>query len=63
VRALWASHDFWDDRSEEIVKAAEEEIGAAFQALVSALTARWGEPEPIADGQPELAVGGLGFWR
>jgi hypothetical protein len=47
VHVLRASQDFWDDRGEETVAAAEEEIDAACQALVTALTARWGEPEPI----------------
>jgi hypothetical protein len=47
VRVLQASQDFWDDRSEETVEAAEEEIDAALQALVAAFTERWGGPEPI----------------
>ncbi|MFF5262564.1 hypothetical protein ACFY4C_26815 [Actinomadura viridis] len=47
VRVLQASQDFWEDRSEEIVEAAEEEIDAAFQALITAFTARWGRPETI----------------
>jgi hypothetical protein len=53
LRVLRASQDFWDDRDEEIVEAAEEEIDAAFQALVTALTARWGDPETI-DLEPYL---------
>ncbi|MEV5711458.1 hypothetical protein [Actinoallomurus sp. NPDC052274] len=53
VRVLRASQDFWEDRSEEIVEAAEREIDAAFQALVTALTARWGGPEAI-DLEPYL---------
>ncbi|WP_063766340.1 hypothetical protein [Streptosporangium amethystogenes] len=36
---LQAGQDFWDDRSEE--------IDAALRTLVTALTARWGEPEAI----------------
>ncbi|WP_406229574.1 hypothetical protein [Nocardia sp. NBC_01009] len=47
VCVLRASQDFWNDRSEEVVEAAEEEIGAAFQELVTVLTARWGGPEAI----------------
>ncbi|WP_344238768.1 hypothetical protein [Actinocorallia libanotica] len=47
VQVLQASRDFWDDRDEEIVEAAEEEIDAAFRALATALTARWGEPETV----------------
>jgi hypothetical protein len=37
----------WDDRSEDVVKAAEKEIDVALQALSTALTKRWGEPEVI----------------
>ncbi|GAA3962325.1 hypothetical protein GCM10023085_51050 [Actinomadura viridis] len=47
VRVLQASQDFWEDRSEEIVAAAEEEIDTACQALVTSFTARWGGPETI----------------
>lgn len=47
VRVLQASQDFWEDRSVEIIEAAEAEIDAAFRALVTALTARWGGPEAI----------------
>lgn len=47
MRVLQASHDFWEDRSEEAVEAAEEEIETAFRELVSVLTARWGGPETI----------------
>jgi hypothetical protein len=56
MRVLRASRDFWHDRSAETVEAAEEEIDAAFQELVAALTARWGEPEPI-DLSPYLRRG------
>ncbi len=42
-----ASQDFWDDRSEDVVQAAEEEIAAALEALVTALTSRWGRPEVV----------------
>ncbi|MER7498637.1 hypothetical protein AB0L05_00405 [Nonomuraea pusilla] len=44
---LAAGHDFWDDRGEEIVEAAQEEIDAALQELVTALTTRWGDPGVI----------------
>ncbi|EHR61041.1 hypothetical protein [Saccharomonospora cyanea] len=47
VCVLQASQDFWDDRSEETVEAAREEVEATFQTLVTALTARWGGPKPI----------------
>ncbi|MEU8800463.1 hypothetical protein [Spirillospora sp. NPDC048819] len=45
--ALQASRDFWDDDGAEVIEAAAEEIDTALQALVAALTARWGGPEPI----------------
>jgi hypothetical protein len=47
VRVLRSSRDFWEDLGEEIVEAAEEEIGAAFQGVTTALTARWGRPETV----------------
>ena len=47
VYALHATQDFWDDRSEEIVEAAEKEVDAILRALVAALTTRWGTPEAI----------------
>ncbi|WP_089328613.1 hypothetical protein [Actinomadura meyerae] len=47
VQVLCASQDFWEDRSEEIVEAAEAEIEAARQGLTEVLTARWGNPEPF----------------
>jgi hypothetical protein len=45
-----------DNRGEETVEVAEAEIDAAFQALVTEPTARWGEPEPI-DLSPYLDRG------
>ncbi|GAT70294.1 hypothetical protein PS9374_05976 [Planomonospora sphaerica] len=53
VRVLQASQDFWDDRVEETVEAAEEEIDTAYRELVAALTARWGSPETV-DLEPYL---------
>ncbi|MGW5160028.1 hypothetical protein ACWEPN_31515 [Nonomuraea wenchangensis] len=50
---LKASQDFWDDRSEAVVEAAEKEIAAAFEALAAALTSRWGRPE-VVDLWPDL---------
>ncbi|MBG0568632.1 hypothetical protein [Actinoplanes aureus] len=47
LSVLQASRDFWDDPSTEVVEAAEQEIDVAFQSLVSALTSRWGKPEPV----------------
>ncbi|GAA3952657.1 hypothetical protein Aau02nite_03820 [Amorphoplanes auranticolor] len=56
LSVLQASRDFWDDPGTEIVEAAEQEIDAAFQALTSALTTRWGKPEPV-DLEPCLWSG------
>jgi hypothetical protein len=53
VRVLQASRDFWDDPSEEIVLTAQEEMNTVLQAMVAALTARWGEPDPV-DLEPYL---------
>ncbi|YCK37992.1 hypothetical protein ACNF49_29255 [Actinomadura sp. ATCC 39365] len=44
---LVASRDFWDDRGEEVVEAAQAEIDAALQELVTALTRRWGAPRVV----------------
>ncbi|SDG67090.1 hypothetical protein SAMN05421505_106203 [Sinosporangium album] len=44
---LKAGRDFWDDRGEDVVEAAEEEIAAAFETLATALTLRWGRPEVV----------------
>ncbi|MEU8326425.1 hypothetical protein AB0C33_49365 [Nonomuraea sp. NPDC048881] len=53
---LMASRDFWDDRGEEVVEAAQAEIDAALQELAAALTERWGAPRvvdlwPYAEGE------------
>ncbi|MFI7470109.1 hypothetical protein [Nonomuraea sp. NPDC049646] len=53
---LMASRDFWDDRGEEVVEAAEAEIDAALRELAGALTTRWGSPGvvdlwPYAEGE------------
>lgn len=53
VYGVRASRDFWDDRGEKAVEAAEEEIDAAFHVLATALTARWGEPHRV-DLEPYL---------
>ncbi|GGU99947.1 hypothetical protein GCM10010182_16340 [Actinomadura cremea] len=47
VHVLHATRDFWDDRGEEVVEAAQAEIDAVHDPLVAALTRRWGEPEPF----------------
>ncbi|GAA4589017.1 hypothetical protein GCM10023107_11380 [Actinoplanes octamycinicus] len=51
VVVLQASQDFWDDPDDDVVEAAEREIDDAFESAVSALTARWGKPEPIDLGR------------
>lgn len=58
VHVLEASQSFWDDRSQEIVEAAEAGIDTAFQGVATALTLRWGEPETI-DLKRYLWAGGL----
>ncbi|MFD9036254.1 hypothetical protein ACFVZW_34720 [Streptomyces sp. NPDC059567] len=55
VAVLRRSRDFWDDRSEEIVEAAEQELEADLAALTAALTARWGSPATV-DLWPYLSV-------
>ncbi|GAA3713269.1 hypothetical protein GCM10022224_093520 [Nonomuraea antimicrobica] len=47
VYVLKASQEFWDGRGEEVVEAAEEEIAAAYEALATVLTERWGRPEAV----------------
>ncbi|MFF3071930.1 hypothetical protein ACFVSN_00810 [Kitasatospora sp. NPDC057904] len=47
VAVLRESRDFWDDRSEEVVEAAEKELEADLDALAAALTARWGSPATV----------------
>ncbi|MGW2554502.1 hypothetical protein [Streptomyces sp. NPDC001635] len=47
LAVLRESQDFWEDRSEEIVATAEQEIDDSLAVLVAALTDRWGEPEAV----------------
>ncbi|MEV0536852.1 hypothetical protein [Kitasatospora sp. NPDC050463] len=47
VAVLRESQDFWDDRSEEIVGAAEKELEVDLDALEVVLTARWGGPTTV----------------
>ncbi|KPI15956.1 hypothetical protein OV450_8154 [Actinobacteria bacterium OV450] len=47
VAVLAESRDFWDDRDEELVEAAEQETAAALAALAEVLTGRWGAPETV----------------
>lgn len=48
---LAMSRDFWEDRSTEVVEAAEEEIEARGDELTAALDARWG-PHSVVDLRP-----------
>ncbi|MET8646736.1 hypothetical protein [Streptomyces sp. NPDC004675] len=41
LAVLRESQDFWDDRSEDIVEAAEREMEADFASLAGALTGCW----------------------
>ncbi|MFG2340574.1 hypothetical protein [Streptomyces yangpuensis] len=47
LAVLRESQDFWEDRSIEIVEAAERELEADLSALSDVLTARWGVPEKV----------------
>ncbi|TXL87185.1 hypothetical protein [Streptomyces sp. IB2014 016-6] len=55
VAVLRESRDFWEERGEEIVEEAEQEIEAALEALAATLTGRWGEPETV-DLSPYLGI-------
>jgi hypothetical protein len=57
VAVLRASQDFWNDRSEEIVEAAEQELESDLAALAAILTARWGSGETV-DLWPYLGTDG-----
>jgi hypothetical protein len=60
LTVLRESRDFWDDRSEDVVEAAELELESDLAALVTVLTGRWGDPQtvdlsPYLDGDdPDL---------
>ncbi|WP_377273405.1 hypothetical protein [Peterkaempfera sp. SMS 1(5)a] len=47
LAVLRESRDFWEDRSTEIVEAAEQELEADLAALAVVLTGRWGVPETV----------------
>ncbi|MFF3959643.1 hypothetical protein ACFYY1_41715 [Streptomyces sp. NPDC001890] len=47
LAVLRESQDFWEDRSTEIVEAAERALEADLAALSAILTARWGAPETV----------------
>ncbi|MEU8924587.1 hypothetical protein AB0D10_27200 [Kitasatospora sp. NPDC048545] len=47
MAVLRESQDFWDDRSEEIVEAAEQGLEADLAALTAVLADRWGDPATV----------------
>ncbi|MFI6847895.1 hypothetical protein OG535_04850 [Kitasatospora sp. NBC_00085] len=47
VAVLRESQDFWEDRSEELVEASEQELEADLAALAVVLTSRWGGPATV----------------
>lgn len=55
LAVLRESQDFWDDRGEELVEAAEREVEADRDALAAVLTGRWGEHETV-DLWPYLSI-------
>ncbi|MEV6749336.1 hypothetical protein AB0N21_34000 [Streptomyces sp. NPDC051080] len=57
LTVLRESQDFWEDRSTEIVEAAEQVLEADLAALSAILTARWGAPETV-DLWPYLGLDG-----
>jgi hypothetical protein len=44
---LWKSRGFWDDRSEDVIEAAEQEAEERHAAIAGILTGRWGAPETV----------------
>ncbi|MFH7598045.1 hypothetical protein WDV06_23530 [Streptomyces racemochromogenes] len=60
LAVLRESQDFWEDRSTEIVDAAEGELAADLAALAVVLTARWGAPQTI-DLRPYLGLDDPGY--
>jgi hypothetical protein len=47
LAVLRQSQDFWDDRSEDVVEAAERELEQDLAAAAGTLAARWGSPETV----------------
>ncbi|MFF2629899.1 hypothetical protein ACFVUN_29560 [Kitasatospora griseola] len=47
LAVLRESQDFWDDRSEEITEAAEQELESDLAVLAATLTGRWGSPTSV----------------
>jgi hypothetical protein len=59
LAVLRESRDFWEDRSTEIVEAAERELESDLTALTVILSGRWGAPEEI-DLRPYLGLDDTG---
>ncbi|MCM2416095.1 hypothetical protein [Streptomyces sp. RKAG290] len=55
LAVLRESQDFWEDRDEEIVAAAEQELEDDLDALAAALAGRWGHPQTV-DLSPYLGL-------
>lgn len=53
VAVLRESRDFWEDRSQEVVEAAERELEEDLAEAARTLTGRWGSPD-IVDLWPYL---------
>ncbi|MEV7324611.1 hypothetical protein [Streptomyces sp. NPDC093970] len=60
LAVLRESRDFWEDRSTEIVDAAEGALAADLAALAVVLTGRWGAPE-VVDLWPCLGLDDPGY--
>jgi hypothetical protein len=56
VRILRASEEFWDDDDGQAARQADADMQTCLDALVAALTARWGEPLAV-DLLPYLRSG------
>lgn len=46
---IWASRDFFADRSDELTRAAMQEAREYYLAVVAEVIATWGEPDFIGD--------------
>lgn len=56
MAVLHESLDFWEDRSEDVVEAAQRELDTACDAVAAELTARWGPPQAV-DLWPDPGLG------
>jgi hypothetical protein len=56
VRVLRESQDFWDDDDGQAWREADADLRAYFDALIAALTTRWGDPL-VVDLWPYLRAG------